>query len=332
MKKCTTKTTDPLDGPVDFERFGPVRRRAFAGAGEHGGPSLLALWEMPELAPGAVLLRRGHPGRGTSRPTVARSVRLPAAVWKQVEMKVAPDTSTCIRRCARPCSAGSRRHPVPRHQVGRCPRGSAASPAAVRQAQRAEYPAARRRAGGPNARPHHLRGTSLGRCPAFVRIPDESGRQTVRPPKRPGWAGTRRVHASATTTCAKRPSQYVTKPDPTLLIDVVAPKVLEALKLASAALMPRTCGTSSLVGSPSGPPSSHYRAATTEQPPSIIHSGARPARRLVLARLRPLVGAASSSATTRRATQRRRLRLAHSTPSEIRPEPGQHRRARRGLR
>ena len=87
MKKRTTKTTDPLDGPVDFERFGPVRRRAFAGAGEHGGPSLLALWEMPELAPGTVLLRRGHPGRGRSRPTVARSVRLPAAVWKQVEMK-----------------------------------------------------------------------------------------------------------------------------------------------------------------------------------------------------------------------------------------------------
>lgn len=87
MKKRTMKTTDPLDGPVDFERFGPVRRHAFAGAGERGGPSLLALWEMPELAPGAVLLRRGHPGRGTSRPTIARSVRLPAAVWKQVEMK-----------------------------------------------------------------------------------------------------------------------------------------------------------------------------------------------------------------------------------------------------
>jgi len=64
MKKRTTKTTDPLDSEVDFERFGPVRRNAFAGAGERGGPSLLALGEMPELAGGAVLLRRGHPGKG----------------------------------------------------------------------------------------------------------------------------------------------------------------------------------------------------------------------------------------------------------------------------
>ncbi len=34
---------------------------AFAGAGERGGPSLLALWEMPELPPAALLgwLRRG---------------------------------------------------------------------------------------------------------------------------------------------------------------------------------------------------------------------------------------------------------------------------------
>jgi hypothetical protein len=72
---------------VDFERFGPVRRNAFAGAGERGGPSLLALWEMPELAPGAVLLRRGHPGRGKSRKTVVRSVRLPESVWREIEAK-----------------------------------------------------------------------------------------------------------------------------------------------------------------------------------------------------------------------------------------------------
>jgi len=60
-------TWDPLDGELDFERFGPVRRDAFAGAGERGGPSLLALWEMPEIKPGALLLRRGHPGQGKSR-------------------------------------------------------------------------------------------------------------------------------------------------------------------------------------------------------------------------------------------------------------------------
>jgi hypothetical protein len=87
MKKRTTKTTDPLDGEIDFARFGPVRRNAFAGAGERGGPSLLALWEMPELPPDALLLRRGHPGKGKTRKTVMRSVRLPAAIWSEVEEK-----------------------------------------------------------------------------------------------------------------------------------------------------------------------------------------------------------------------------------------------------
>lgn len=79
------RTTDPLDGPVDFTRFGPVRRHAFAGAGEPGGPSLLALWEMPQLATDAVLLRRGRPGKGSSRTSTVRSVRLPDALWKQME-------------------------------------------------------------------------------------------------------------------------------------------------------------------------------------------------------------------------------------------------------
>lgn len=87
MSTRTTRTTDVLDAEVDFGRFGPPRRNAFAGAGERGGPSLLALWEMPELAPGAVLIRRGHPGKGESRKTIARSVRLPASVWKEVEKK-----------------------------------------------------------------------------------------------------------------------------------------------------------------------------------------------------------------------------------------------------
>jgi hypothetical protein len=76
-----------LDGEVDFTRFGPVRRNAFAGADQRGGPSLLALWEMPELSSDAVLLRRGHPGKGKSRETVVRSIRLPAAVWKDIEKK-----------------------------------------------------------------------------------------------------------------------------------------------------------------------------------------------------------------------------------------------------
>jgi hypothetical protein len=85
MKKRTTKTTDPLDSAVDFARFGPVRRNAFAGAGEPVGPSLLALWEMPELAADAVVLRRGRPVRGHKRTTTVRSVRLPEALWKELE-------------------------------------------------------------------------------------------------------------------------------------------------------------------------------------------------------------------------------------------------------
>jgi len=87
MRKGATKTTDPLDGPVDFARFGPIRRNAFAGADEPGGPSLLALWEMPQVANDAVLLRRGHPGKGKKRTTVARSVRLPAELWAELERK-----------------------------------------------------------------------------------------------------------------------------------------------------------------------------------------------------------------------------------------------------
>jgi hypothetical protein len=87
MKKRITKTTDLLDDVIDFTRFGPVRRNAFSGAGQAGGPSLAALWEMPELASDAILLRRGHPGRGKHRSTEARSIRLPAATWNDVEKR-----------------------------------------------------------------------------------------------------------------------------------------------------------------------------------------------------------------------------------------------------
>lgn len=87
MKKHATKTTDPLDGPVDYSRFGPVRRNAFAGAEEPDGPSLRALWEMPELTTDAILLRRGRPAKGRRRTTVSRSVRLPEPLWKELERK-----------------------------------------------------------------------------------------------------------------------------------------------------------------------------------------------------------------------------------------------------
>ena len=85
MRKKPTKTTDVLNEEVDFKRFGPVRRNAFAGADERGGPSLLALWEMPELPRDAVLLRRGNPGKGKTRKTELRSVRLSAEIWKEFE-------------------------------------------------------------------------------------------------------------------------------------------------------------------------------------------------------------------------------------------------------
>lgn len=87
MKKSTTKTTDPLDHQVDFARFGPARRNAFAGAGEPGGPSLSALWEMPQLATDAMMMRRGRPSRGRSRTSTVRSVRLPDALWKEIERR-----------------------------------------------------------------------------------------------------------------------------------------------------------------------------------------------------------------------------------------------------
>jgi hypothetical protein len=85
MRKRTTRTTDPLDGPVDFARFGPARRHAFAGAAEPGGPSLLALWEMPQLATHAVLMRRGRPGKGRRRTSTVRFVRLPERLWREIE-------------------------------------------------------------------------------------------------------------------------------------------------------------------------------------------------------------------------------------------------------
>lgn len=85
MRKRGTRTIDPLEGKIDFARFGPMRRNAFAGSGEPGGPTLSALWAMPQLATDAVLLRRGHPGKGRRRTTVVRSVRLPEELWREIE-------------------------------------------------------------------------------------------------------------------------------------------------------------------------------------------------------------------------------------------------------
>ena len=48
---------------------------------------MVALWEMPELATDAVLLRRGNPGKGKRRTSAVRSVRLPESLWKELERK-----------------------------------------------------------------------------------------------------------------------------------------------------------------------------------------------------------------------------------------------------
>lgn len=81
------RSDDPLAGPVDFARFGPIRRNAFAGSGERGGPSLLALWEMPEIPPGAVMMRRGRPRQGEHMETKVCSVRLPVSLWNEAARK-----------------------------------------------------------------------------------------------------------------------------------------------------------------------------------------------------------------------------------------------------
>jgi hypothetical protein len=82
-----TKESDLLAGELDFSRLGTPRRNAFAGGGEPGGPSLQSLWEMPELSPEAMMLRRGRPLNGESRATMVKSIRLPQALWQQVAAK-----------------------------------------------------------------------------------------------------------------------------------------------------------------------------------------------------------------------------------------------------
>jgi predicted DNA-binding ribbon-helix-helix protein len=40
---------------------------------------------MPQLATGAVLMRRGRPGKGQRHTSTVKSVRLPDALWKELE-------------------------------------------------------------------------------------------------------------------------------------------------------------------------------------------------------------------------------------------------------
>jgi hypothetical protein len=90
MKKLVTKKTKEVDlliDELDFSRLGKPRRNAFAGGGEAGGPSLQSLWEMPELSPDTMMLRRGRPTQGQARATVVKSIRLPEALWRQVAAK-----------------------------------------------------------------------------------------------------------------------------------------------------------------------------------------------------------------------------------------------------
>jgi hypothetical protein len=90
MKPRATKRTKEIDllaGELDFSRLGKPRRNAFAGAGDPRGPSFQSLWEMPELSPSAIMVRRGRPGKGQARTTVVKSIRLPEALWQKVAEK-----------------------------------------------------------------------------------------------------------------------------------------------------------------------------------------------------------------------------------------------------
>jgi hypothetical protein len=40
---------------------------------------------MPQLAAHAVLMRRGRPAKGARRTSTVRSVRLPEALWNEIE-------------------------------------------------------------------------------------------------------------------------------------------------------------------------------------------------------------------------------------------------------
>jgi hypothetical protein len=87
MKKRVIKTIDLLDSELIFSTLGRVRRNAFAGSGQRGGPSLAALWEMPELESNQIMLRRGRPSQGAVRKTTAKSIRLPESIWKKFEKR-----------------------------------------------------------------------------------------------------------------------------------------------------------------------------------------------------------------------------------------------------
>jgi hypothetical protein len=82
-----TKYVDLLVDELDYTQLGAPRRNAFAGGGEPGGPSLQSLWEMPELSPETMMLRRGRPGQKQVRPTVVKSIRLPAELRNQIAAK-----------------------------------------------------------------------------------------------------------------------------------------------------------------------------------------------------------------------------------------------------
>lgn len=106
MKKRITRTTDPLDKLVDFDRFGPVRRNAFAGADERGGPSLLALWKCPSSRRMPFFCGAAILGRGRARPRWPARFACRRASGEKSRRRHEPSTSTFIRRCERRCCPG----------------------------------------------------------------------------------------------------------------------------------------------------------------------------------------------------------------------------------
>ena len=73
------------DKPINRKVWKRVPGNPFADYDPADGIALWSLWEMPSSALGKVV-RRGR-GRPRGKPTAVRSVRLPIAVWRRLEIE-----------------------------------------------------------------------------------------------------------------------------------------------------------------------------------------------------------------------------------------------------
>ncbi len=87
MTARATRMTDPLDGPVDFARFGPVRRgpRCWAGSGaraERVPASGLRSWrdDLDETTSARAYPSARHEGDGTQRSPLPPAIFIGSAI------------------------------------------------------------------------------------------------------------------------------------------------------------------------------------------------------------------------------------------------------------